>query len=316
MTLSIRADAQTDANDPSTIDALKIRPQVSLANFTTWKVGGLAEWLVEPTDLTQTQAAIAWARSRQLPVTFLGAGSNLLISDRGLPGLIVITRHLRWMETEFDRELCQIKVGAGKMIGSLAWQAARKGWTGLEWAAGIPGTVGGAVVMNAGAHGSSMENVLVTTRVLSIDGELVDLAQSALEYSYRHSNLQNSENLVVSATMQLQVAENAAAVVSKTQNDLERRHTTQPYDRPSCGSVFRNPLPQFSAKLIEDAGLKGFSIGGAEVSQLHANFIINRGDATAMDIFRLIAHVKQQVQERWTVDLETEVKMMGEFSAP
>lgn len=312
MTLSIRADA----NDPSTTDTLKIRPQVSLANFTTWKVGGLAEWLVEPTDLNQTQAAISWARSRQLPVTFLGAGSNLLISDRGLPGLIVATRHLRWMETEFDGELCQIKVGAGKMIGSLAWQAARRGWTGLEWAAGIPGTVGGAVVMNAGAHGSSMENVLVTTRVLSIDGELVDLAQSALAYSYRHSNLQGSESLVVSATIQLQMAENAAAVVSKTQNDLERRHTTQPYDRPSCGSVFRNPLPQFSAKLIEDAGLKGFSIGGAEVSQLHANFIINRGDATAMDIFRLIAHVQAQVQERWAVDLETEVKMMGEFSAP
>jgi UDP-N-acetylmuramate dehydrogenase len=297
-------------------DTLKIRPQVSLANFTTWKVGGLAEWLVEPTDLTQTQAAIAWAKERQLPVTFLGAGSNLLISDRGLPGLIVATRHLRWMETEFDREQCQIKVGAGKMIGSLAWQAARKGWTGLEWAAGIPGTVGGAVVMNAGAHGSSMQDVLITTRVLNVNGESIDMPQSALEFSYRHSNLQGSESLVVSATIQLQAAENAAAVVSKTQNDLERRHSTQPYDRPSCGSVFRNPLPQFSAKLIEDAGLKGYSIGGAEVSQLHANFIINRGDATATDIFQLIGHVKKQVHQRWNVNLETEVKMMGEFPAP
>jgi UDP-N-acetylmuramate dehydrogenase len=313
MTISIDRNLPENNLDA---DNLKIRAQVPLANFTTWKVGGLAEWLVEPTDLAQTQGAIAWAQARQLPVTFLGAGSNLLISDRGLPGLIVATRHLRWMETEFDLDLCQIKVGAGKMIGSLAWQAARKGWTGLEWAAGIPGTVGGAVVMNAGAHGASMQDVLITTRVLDVKGELIDLPQSALEFSYRHSNLQGSENLVVSATMQLQAAESAAAVVSKTQNDLERRHSSQPYDRPSCGSVFRNPLPQFSAKLIEDAGLKGYAIGGAEVSQLHANFIINRGDATANDIFQLIAYVKEQISQRWQVNLETEVKMMGEFPAP
>jgi UDP-N-acetylmuramate dehydrogenase len=297
-------------------DTLKIRHQVSLANFTTWKVGGLAEWLVEPTDLAQTQAAIAWAKSQGLPVIFLGAGSNLLISDRGLSGLVVVTRKLRWMETEFDVDRCRIHVGAGRMIGSLALQAARKGWTGLEWAAGIPGTAGGAVVMNAGAHGACMANVLISTKVLTAAGESIDLPQSALEYSYRHSNLQGSDSLVLSAYMQLQPAENAAAVLSKTNDDLERRHTTQPYDRPSCGSVFRNPLPQFSAKLIEDAGLKGYNIGGAEVSQLHANFIINRGDATATDIFQLIAHVKNAVNQRWGVELETEVKMMGEFPVP
>jgi UDP-N-acetylmuramate dehydrogenase len=297
-------------------DTLKIRPQVSLANFTTWKVGGLAEWLVEPTDLAQTQAAIAWAKSQGLPVIFLGAGSNLLISDRGLPGLVVVTRKLRWMETEFDVDRCRIHVGAGRMIGSLALQAARKGWTGLEWAAGIPGTAGGAVVMNAGAHGACMANVLISTKVLTAAGESIDLPQSALEYSYRHSNLQGSDSLVLSAYMQLQPAENAAAVLSKTNDDLERRHTTQPYDRPSCGSVFRNPLPQFSAKLIEDAGLKGYTIGGAEVSHLHANFIINRGGATATDIFQLIAHVKNAVSQRWGVELETEVKMMGEFPVP
>jgi UDP-N-acetylmuramate dehydrogenase len=297
-------------------DTLKIRPQVSLANFTTWKVGGLAEWLVEPTDLAQTQAAIAWAKSQGLSVIFLGAGSNLLISDRGLPGLIVVTRKLRWMETEFDVDRCRIHVGAGRMIGSLALQAARKGWPGLEWAAGIPGTAGGAVVMNAGAHGACMADVLISTKVLTAAGESIDLPQSALEYSYRHSNLQGSDSLVLSAYMQLQPAENAAAVLSKTNDDLERRHTTQPYDRPSCGSVFRNPLPQFSAKLIEDAGLKGYTIGGAEVSQLHANFIINRGDATATDIFQLIAHVKNAVNQRWGVELETEVKMMGEFPVP
>ncbi len=307
MTLSI--DRQPD---PA---SLKIHPQVALAKFTTWKVGGPAQWAIEPTNIAETQAAIAWAKENNLPITFLGAGSNLLIGDTGLPGLVIITRHLRWIETKFDTELCQIEVGAGKMIGSLAWQAARKGWTKLEWAAGIPGTVGGAVVMNAGAHGSSMQDVLVSTQVLNTAGEIVTLQPAELEYSYRHSNLQGSDLLVISAILQLDAAENAAAVVGKTQKDLERRHTTQPYDQPSCGSVFRNPLPQFSAKLIQDAGLKGYKIGGAEVSQMHANFIINCGDATATDIFQLIYYVKQQVKAKWDVDLETEVKMMGEFPA-
>jgi UDP-N-acetylmuramate dehydrogenase len=295
--------------------SLKILPQVALAKFTTWKVGGPAEWAIEPTNLAETQNAIAWATANNLPITFLGAGSNLLIGDTGLPGLVIITRHLRWIETKFDEELCQIEVGAGKMIGSLAWQAARKGWTKLEWAAGIPGTVGGAVVMNAGAHGSSMQDVLVSTQVLNTQGEILTLQPADLDYSYRHSNLQGSDLLVISATLQLAAAANAATVVGKTQKDLERRHTTQPYDQPSCGSVFRNPLPQFSAKLIQDSGLKGYRIGGAEVSELHANFIINCGDATATDIFQLIAYVKQQVKDKWGVDLETEVKMMGEFPA-
>jgi UDP-N-acetylmuramate dehydrogenase len=308
MTLSI--DRPTD---PS---SLNVRPQVALAKFTTWKVGGPAQWAIEPTNIAETQAAIAWAKENSLPITFLGAGSNLLIGDTGLPGLVIITRHLRWIETRFNAELCQIEVGAGKMIGSLAWQAARKGWTNLEWAAGIPGTVGGAVVMNAGAHGSSMQNVLVSTQVLNAEGEILTLQPAALDYSYRHSNLQGSELLVISAILQLTAAENAAVVVGKTQKDLERRHTSQPYDQPSCGSVFRNPLPQFSAKLIQDSGLKGYKIGGAEVSEMHANFIINCGDATATDIFQLIHYVKQQVKDKWDVDLETEVKMMGEFPAP
>jgi UDP-N-acetylmuramate dehydrogenase len=297
-------------------DQLNIRSQVLLANLTTWKVGGLAEWFIEPVNLTDAQAAIAWASGQNLPITFLGAGSNLLISDRGLPGLVIATRHLRWLETEFDVDTYQIKVGAGKMIGSLAWQAARKGWTGLEWAAGIPGTVGGAVVMNAGAHGSSTQDILVRTQVLTSAGEVLELLPAALDYSYRHSNLQGRDQLVISATLQLQAAENAAAVISKTQKDLERRHTSQPYDQPSCGSVFRNPLPQFSAKLIEDLGLKGYRIGGAEVSELHANFILNRGGATATDIFQLINYVRDRVREQCAVELEAEVKMLGEFPAP
>jgi UDP-N-acetylmuramate dehydrogenase len=290
-----------------------IKSNVPLKSLTTWKVGGLAEWYLEPRTLVDLQTGLAWANQNLLPITILGAGSNLLISDRGLPGLVIATRHLKHTKTSFDTENQKITVDAGKMIGSLAWQAARRGWTGLEWAAGIPGTVGGAVVMNAGAHGHSTQEFLVSTEVLSIDGSIATLTPADLDYRYRHSNLQGSSRLVLSATFQLQPTDDPKEIQARTFRDLEKRHTTQPYDLPSCGSVFRNPSPLHAAYLIENLGLKGYRIGDAEVSTLHANFIINRGHAKASEIRELIYYVRHQVQQRHGISLEPEVKMLGEF---
>jgi UDP-N-acetylmuramate dehydrogenase len=290
-----------------------IRAAVSLKGLTTWKVGGPAEWYLEPHTLTETQIGLEWAHQQNLPITFIGAGSNLLISDRGLKGLVICTRHLRHANTSFDNETRSMTADAGKMLASLAWQAARRGWGGMEWAAGIPGTVGGAVVMNAGAHGHSTEEILVTTEVLNRDGSIETLTNRDLNYSYRTSNLQSDSRLVLSATFQLQAAGDAEAVKSRTFRDLEKRHSKQPYDRPSCGSVFRNPSPQYAAVLIEGLGLKGHRIGDAEVSTLHANFIINRQDATATEIRNLIYYVQSRVREAYAIELEPEVKMLGEF---
>lgn len=296
-----------------------LRVAVPLKGLTTWKVGGPAEWYLEPRTLIETQLGLAWAHQHQLPITFIGAGSNLLISDRGLAGLVICTRHLRHANTQFEIETrsqttsCSITADAGKMLSSLAWQAARRGWSGMEWAAGIPGTIGGAVVMNAGAHGYSTEEILVTTEVLNTDGSISMLTNRDLKYSYRTSNLQGDSRLVLSAKFQLQVADDPEAVKARTFSDLEKRHSKQPYDRPSCGSVFRNPSPQYAAALIEGLGLKGYRIGDAEVSTLHANFIINRQHATANDIRSLIYYVRERVFAAHAIELEPEVKMLGEF---
>jgi len=239
----------------------------------------------------------------------------LLISDRGLSGLVIGTRRLRY--NQFDAETGLVTVGAGEPLPKLAWQAADRGMKGLEWAVGIPGTVGGAVVMNAGAHGGCIAERLVSVDVLLPNGSIKTFAASELNFRYRTSMLQGQKGwLVTRATFQLQSGFDPVAMNAMTGQHLEHRRTTQPYHLPSCGSVFRNPSAEYKAGwLIEQAGLKGHRIGGAEVAQRHANFILNCGNATATDIFRLIHHVQQHVQDQWSLLLEPEVKILGEFQA-
>lgn len=291
-----------------------IQANVSLARLTSFRVGGPAEWYAAPKTLDELHECFEWADTHSVPVTLLGAGSNLLISDRGLSGLAIGTRYLRRIHV--DRENAQITAGAGVSMAALAWKAAYLGWSGLEWSVGIPGSIGGSVVMNAGAHGSEIQDILVQATVLSPQtGAISRRVVPDLGYSYRTSNLQGSHQLVTEATFQLQPGYDPALIQAQTREHLERRHATQPYHLPSCGSVFRNPEPQKAAWLIEQSGLKGRRIGGAEVAQMHANFILNRDNATATDIFNLIDYVRNEVYHRWDVLLEPEVRMLGPFCA-
>ena len=290
----------------------RLKPQVSLADFTSFRVGGLAEWYVEPDSLVSLQSSLAWAKAQGLPVYFLGAGSNLLISDRGLSGLVISTRHLK--STYFDTLTGRVSAGAGVSLPKLAWQAAKRGWRGLEWAVGIPGTVGGAVVMNAGAHKSCTADILVNTQVLTATGSLEELTPDQLGYGYRTSLLQRQSKLITHATLQLQPDSTKEEVMAITNQHRTQRQATQPYHLPSCGSVFRNPSAYSAAWLIEQSGLKGYRIGDAEVAHRHANFILNCGRAKASDIFRLIYHVQEQVEAKWQVKLVPEVKILGDFS--
>jgi UDP-N-acetylmuramate dehydrogenase len=289
----------------------QIDAQVSLADYTTYRVGGPAQWFIAPHSLEQLQAAVAWAYQEGFSLTILGAGSNLLISDRGLPGLVIVTRHLR--DQSFDEASGEITVAAGKPVPRLCGQLAKQGWAGFEWAVGVPGTVGGAVVMNAGAHGGDISDSFVKALVLQPDGTLQTLYKDDLNYGYRSSSLQGSQLVVLQATFALQPGQPIAAIQALTDFHLNHRLETQPYDMPSCGSVFRNPLPQKSGQLIEQTELKGFRIGGAQVSEKHANFIVNRGGATASDIYNLIFHVQKTIAERWGVTLHPEVKILGDF---
>ncbi|HEY9728832.1 MAG TPA: UDP-N-acetylmuramate dehydrogenase [Chroococcales cyanobacterium] len=290
-----------------------LRTGVPLASLTSFRVGGPAEWYVAPRRVEDLQASFEWAQSQGLLLTLLGAGSNLLVSDRGLPGLVVCTRHLR--QTHFDPDTGRITAGAGEPIARLAWQAAERGWRGLEWAVGIPGTVGGAVVMNAGAHKSCTADILVSAQTLSPTGTVEMLTPQELGFSYRTSILQGGDRLVTQATFQLQPGADPKQLLAETSRHLEQRRLSQPYHLPSCGSVFRNPESHAAAWLIEQMGLKGYQIGGARVAERHANFILNCGGAKASDIFQIIRHIQQQVEHHWSLCLEPEVKILGEFQA-
>ncbi|MGB3614557.1 MAG: UDP-N-acetylmuramate dehydrogenase [Elainellaceae cyanobacterium] len=289
----------------------KIQPDASLAKFTSFRVGGPADLFTVPRTLDQMQEVVQWAQHRGYPITFLGAGTNLLVSDRGVRGLVICTRRLR--HSTLDRDSAQLTAAAGEPIARLAWQVAALGWRGMEWAAGIPGTVGGAIAMNAGAHRQATSDIFLDAQVLLSNGTLQQRNADEMQFDYRTSVLQQQPSLVIQATFQLYPDSTPQQVTAETREFLDYRHTTQPYDLPSCGSVFRNPTAYKAGWLIEQTGLKGYQIGQAQVSQRHANFIVNLKQATAQNIFDLIADVQQRVEDRWSVKLHPEVKLLGEF---
>ncbi|MEY2646011.1 MAG: UDP-N-acetylmuramate dehydrogenase [Cyanobacteriota bacterium] len=292
-----------------------LRRAIGLAEYTTWKVGGPAEWFAEPDSSEQLCELLAWARATGLESRVIGAGSNLLVSDAGLAGLTVCNRRLQG--ADLDGGSGVIEARAGEPIPTLARRAARAGLAGLEWSVGIPGTVGGAVVMNAGAQGGCTAEVLESVTVVDPrqPERPFSLAASELDFTYRHSLLQQEPLVVLSARFRLQPGQEPAAVSRRTSVNLHSRTSTQPYQQPSCGSVFRNPEPQKAGQLIEGLGLKGLSIGGAQVSPIHANFIVNTGGASASEIDRLIAAVQARVQAAHGIVLHPEVMRLGPFEA-
>jgi len=291
----------------------RIQAGIPLAPLTSFRVGGKAEWYCEPHNNLELQQCLAWARAEGIPTTLLGAGSNLLISDAGLKGLVIGTRRLRGIQL---LEGGRIWAAAGEPLVNLARAAAKQGWSGLEWAIGIPGTLGGAVVMNAGAHGRAMSDVLVEVQILDEEQEPCRLEPVDLQFGYRRSRLQDSPWTVTGATLQLLPGRDPAQVQRQTQRHLNQRLSSQPYHLPSCGSVFRNPETYPAGWLIEQVGLKGYRIGGAQISERHANFILNCGQASANDIYRLICLAQEKVYQRWSIFLEPEVRILGSFDDP
>ena len=292
---------------------MKYRSEVGLADFTTWKVGGPAEHFAEPENLEQLQLLLHWAQAEGQQLQLIGAGSNLLISDQGLPGLVICTRRLQG--AQLDPATGVVVAQAGEPIPTLARRAAKAGLGGLEWSVGIPGTVGGAVVMNAGAQGGCLADCLLDVTLIDpAGGEAFVLPAEALAYGYRHSRLQAETWVVLSARFQLQPGESPAAVGARTSANLQSRTSSQPYQLPSCGSVFHNPEPLKAGKLIESLGLKGYQIGGAQVSTQHANFIVNTGGAQAAHMDALIRHVQAEVEKAHGLRLHPEVMRLGPFA--
>ena len=289
-----------------------LRQGVELAAFTTWKVGGPAEYFSEPESIEELQALLDWGRQQGLPLQLIGAGSNLLISDGGLSGLVVCCRHLQG--AQLDNTNGVVDALAGEPLPTLARRAAKAGLAGLEWSVGIPGTVGGAVVMNAGAQGGCISDNLIHVTLLNpANGKQQVMTAAELDYGYRQSRLQGEPWVVLKAQFQLESGQSPKQVSQRTSTNLHKRTSTQPYQLPSCGSVFRNPEPQKAGRLIEALGLKGHRIGGAEVSKMHANFIVNTGAAQATEIDALIRYLQRCVADAHGLQLHPEVMRLGKF---
>ncbi len=282
-----------------------------LVRHTTWRIGGPADVLIIPGTLTEVKAALASAKRHELPVFVLGRGSNLLVKDGGIRGVVLkLGDDFAAVETS----ACSLTALAGRTIVSAAHIAIRRGLSGLEFATGIPGTVGGAVTMNAGAHGGEIRDVLAKATVIDRAGEVLEVLPQDLAFAYRHSDIGEKGLVVVEATFAL-TAGDRAKMQERVRAWSRRRLVSQPLSLPSCGSVFRNPSGDFSARLIEAAGLKGRRIGNAMISDLHANFIVNLGQAQAVDVMALMRLAQTEVWERFGVKLEPEVRVVGEDEA-
>lgn len=286
----------------------KVKENEPLANHTTMKIGGPAEIFVEPSSIDNLQNTLELILHNKQKWRAIGRGSNMLVSDQGIDGVVIkLGAGLDQLEVKGN----EVRVGAGFSLISLATIISKRGLTGLEFAAGIPGSVGGAVYMNAGAHGSDISRILKKARILFSDGTFEWLENQEMEFSYRTSVLQKKRpGIVVEVVFQLAQGERDS-IVAEMQKYKDYRRKTQPWNFPCAGSIFRNPLPNYAGKLIESAGLKGYSVGGAKVSEMHGNFIVNHNNATAEDVLNLIQYIKDTILEKYQIVMETEVEIIG-----
>ena len=289
---------------------MEIRTNEPMARHTSFRVGGPADRFMIPESEGELREAVLDCKASGKPWYMVGNGSNLLVGDKGFRGTIISTERLT--ELEVYKNENSIIAGAGVMLSKLANTAAREKLTGLEFAAGSPGTVGGAVMMNAGAYGSEMKNVLLWADVMDRYGTVKRLKNEELELGYRTSALERRGLFAVRAAFSLTTGD-PGAIREKMEELAAKRKEKQPLEYPSAGSTFKRPEGYFAGKLIEDAGLKGFSVGGAAVSEKHAGFVINKDHGTAADILELCNEVKRRVKENSGVDLEMEVKLLGDF---
>lgn len=286
---------------------IKIKTNEPLSRYTYTKTGGPADYLAFPTTRQELKDLLVRARKQKMPVTTLGNSSNLIIKDGGIRGLVIMLPQFNKIEVKQQ----QITAEAGAAIIAVTKAASKASLTGLEFAAGIPGSVGGAIFMNAGAYGGEIANVVSSIDEILPDGREVQISGSDLHFGYRHSVVQENHGIVVAATFNLEAGQQPQ-IQNKMDELNDLRRSKQPLEYPSCGSVFKRPQGHFTGPLIIKAGLQGKSIGGAQVSNKHAGFIINTGNATATDYLQLIQLIQKTVKEKFAVQLETEVRIIGE----
>jgi len=289
-----------------------------MRRHTTFRIGGLAQALLSVWNVDDLCSAVLWARRREIPYYVVGQGSNILIADTGIKGLVIANRCQGYQFVESEKGMTAF-AEAGISLSKLAYEVSELGWSGLEWAVGIPGTLGGAIVGNAGAFGSDISTSLTRVHVLDGQGHQRAYNVAELDFSYRFSRFKkeggrsNRELIILAAELSLSRGDRVQ-IVERCREIMRLRQRSQPLDKPSAGSVFKNPPRDYAGRLIEAAGLKGKQIGGAQFSCAHANFIVNVGQATAQDVLALIELAREEVREQFSQDLELEIECIGQHS--
>ena len=291
------------------IDEERVLVDEPMKKHTTFRVGGNADYFVMPQSAEEVKNIVALCKEADMPYYILGNGSNLLVGDKGYRGVIIqIYKEMNHIRIDGDKVIAQ----AGALLSRVGTATLEAELTGFEFAAGIPGTVGGAVFMNAGAYGGEMKDIIANATVLTQDGDIVTINKEDLELGYRTSVIAKKGYVVLEAEYQLQKGDKEA--IRARMDELKvQRVTKQPLEYPSAGSTFKRPEGYFAGKLIQDAGLRGFQVGGAQVSEKHCGFVINKDQATAADIQELMRQVSDKVMQEFGVKLEPEVKTLGEF---
>ncbi|SHK81693.1 UDP-N-acetylmuramate dehydrogenase [Selenomonas ruminantium] len=279
-----------------------------MSEHTTFKIGGPADCLLKPASLEETQKILQLVKKYELPLTFVGNGSNMLVRDKGIRGVVV-----NFADTIADIKVegTKMTAGAGALLKDVAEAAAQHSLAGMEFACGIPGSIGGAVFMNAGAYGGETKSVVKLVHAVTREGEIKTYTLNELELGYRHSIFQSNGEAIVEVELELTPG-NEAEIRAGIADYTNRRESKQPLEMPSAGSTFKRPEGYFAGTLIDQTGLKGLTVGGAQVSTKHAGFVVNKGGATAADVVNLIHEVQKRVKDAHGVELQPEVRMIGE----
>ena len=285
-----------------------------MSKHTTFKIGGTVDFFVTPETVEQLKQVIVYCNQNAIPFFVIGNGSNLLVSDRGYRGVIIQFGNqfskIEITENQENPEISIVKAQSGVLLGRLGNELMKKSLTGFEFATGIPGTIGGAVMMNAGAYGGEIKDVLISATVMDAEGNVITLLKDELELGYRTSIIEKKKYIVLEAEFEFSKG-NSEEIKSRLEDLASQRRKKQPLEYPSAGSTFKRPEGYFAGKLISDAKLMGYTVGGAQVSQKHAGFVINAGKATAEDVIKLTEDVKKKVKKQFGVELELEIRKIG-----
>lgn len=294
--------------EESKILSENVKYNIPMKNYTSFKIGGPAEYFVQIKNVEELQEALKIHQQTKEPLTIIGNGSNLLVNDNGIKG-IVLQINIKKLEIQEEKDSIKVIVGSGNKLGELAQKLAQKEIAGFEFASGIPGTIGGAIRMNAGAHGTEMKDIVQTITYVDKMGKIHKMTAKQTKFQYRKSIFAEKDYIIIEAELKLQKGKKKE-IQEKMQEYAKYRKEKQPLEYPSAGSTFKRGEDFITAQLIDECGLKGYQIGGAQISEKHAGFIINKGNATAEDVLKLIEYTKEQVYKKFNKVIETEIEVI------